>query len=181
MAEARARCFHMLLTVQAQRSRAWCRRLCIARRQRRRLSLQWAPWLQHTCACRPNEAAQCHDTYIYMIPCLCVRPHLVPARDIHWTREATCAQLPVPHVSSIAVAFAHLVNDQRHDKVSASWITGRLPAGCAGGAAAGAGASSVQLPEAQSRLAFSRPAGMGAALGGHWLGISVLTGSLLTV
>ena len=45
----------MLLTVQAQRSRAWGRRKGIIRLQRWRLSLQGAPWLQRTCACNAAE------------------------------------------------------------------------------------------------------------------------------
>ena len=53
--------------------------------------------------------------------------------------------------------------------------------GTAAGTAAGGSASSVQFRKAQSRLAAFRPAGMGAALGGHLLGISVLTGSSSTV
>ena len=56
-----------------------------------------------------------------------------------------------------------------------------LPSGSGDGGAAGPGADSVQFPDAQSRLALSRPAGRGMVYGGHWLGIWVLTGSLLTV
>lgn len=45
----------MLLTVQAQSSRARGRRMRIVRLQRWRLSLQGAPWLQRACACGAAE------------------------------------------------------------------------------------------------------------------------------
>jgi hypothetical protein len=46
---------------------------------------------------------------------------------------------------------------------------------------AGAGAASVQLPDAQFRLAARSASGTGSATGGHWSGISVSTGSSSTV
>ncbi len=72
-------------------------------------------------------------------------------------------------------------SEREHARAEYKLDEASLPSGSGDGWAAGPRADSVQFPDAQSRLALSRPAGRGMLYGGHWLGIWVLTGSLLTV